>query len=53
MVVGDLGADVVKDVSLRDAVSQESTEPTEEGTCTAEEGAIESGKSAALAVEIK
>jgi hypothetical protein len=53
MVVGDLGADMVEDVSLRDTVRQESTEPTEKGTGTAEEAAVEGGKSAALAVEIK
>lgn len=49
MIVGDLGADVVEDVSLRNTVGQKAAEPPKEWTSTAQQATIQSGESTALA----
>ena len=49
MVVGDLGADVMENMSLGDAVRQESTEPAEEGAGTTKKATVKGRESTALA----
>jgi hypothetical protein len=49
MVMRDLGAHVVQNVSLGDPVRQETTEPSEDWACAREELTIEGGESTSLA----
>jgi len=52
MVVRDLGANVMQNVGLGNAVGQEAAKPSEDGTSASQQLTVKSRKSTALAIQI-